>query len=377
MLDVQHLRKLYAGRPVVDDVSFSVARGECFGLLGPNGAGKTTTLRCCLGLTEPDGGTIRLAGLPVPAEAREARYRVGVVPQFDNLDPDFTVTENLVIYASYFGIPAREARSRAPQLLEYAGLGDRGGAKIDDLSGGMKRRLTLARALVNDPDVLFLGPGRLIKVSGRLIGHQNGGAGRQRPRNGDTLLFAARKLAGIMRHPRTKPHGLEFRRRPRASLGKPRKFKRDRDIFKCRQRRDQVERLKDDADPLPTEPRQSIFTHRRDVLARDAHRARIRPLQPRRRHQEGRFSGAGWPDQPHRHALRNFHRKPAQDMHARGTAPEAEINIAHRNSRRLSHIRHRHGEIGERDIGREHGAEAFSGDSLGLAFGQRDAHLIG
>jgi lipooligosaccharide transport system ATP-binding protein len=156
MLDVQHLRKLYSGRPVVDDVSFSVARGECFGLLGPNGAGKTTTLRCCLGLTAPDGGSIRLAGLPVPAEAREARYRVGVVPQFDNLDPDFTVTENLVVYASYFGIPAREARARAPQLLEYAGLGDRGGAKIDALSGGMKRRLTLARALVNDPDVLFL-----------------------------------------------------------------------------------------------------------------------------------------------------------------------------------------------------------------------------
>ena len=156
MLEVNHLRKLYAGRAVVDDVSFSVARGECFGLLGPNGAGKTTTLRCCLGLTAPDGGSIGLGGLPVPQAAREARYRVGVVPQFDNLDPDFTVTENLVMYARYFGIPAREARARAPQLLEYAGLADRGGAKIDALSGGMKRRLTLARALVNDPDILFL-----------------------------------------------------------------------------------------------------------------------------------------------------------------------------------------------------------------------------
>ena len=156
MLEVQHLRKLYAGRAVVDDVSFSVARGECFGLLGPNGAGKTTTLRCCLGLTAPDGGSIGLGGLPVPQAAREARYRVGVVPQFDNLDPDFTVTENLVMYARYFGIPAREARARAPQLLEYAGLADRGSAKIDALSGGMKRRLTLARALVNDPDILFL-----------------------------------------------------------------------------------------------------------------------------------------------------------------------------------------------------------------------------
>lgn len=156
MLDVQHLIKTYGGRNVVDDVSFQVARGECFGLLGPNGAGKTTTLRCCLGLIAPDGGSIRLGDLPVPQAAREARYRVGVVPQYDNLDPDFTVTENLVVYARYFGIPAREARARAPALLEYAGLGDRGDAKIEALSGGMKRRLTLARALVNDPDILFL-----------------------------------------------------------------------------------------------------------------------------------------------------------------------------------------------------------------------------
>ncbi len=156
VLDVRRLVKSYGGRRVVDGVSFRVERGECFGLLGPNGAGKTTTLRCCLGLTALDAGEIRLGGLPVPEAAREARYRVGVVPQFDNLDPDFTVTENLVMYARYFGIPAREARARAPLLLEYAGLGDRAEARIDSLSGGMKRRLTLARALVNDPDVLFL-----------------------------------------------------------------------------------------------------------------------------------------------------------------------------------------------------------------------------
>jgi lipooligosaccharide transport system ATP-binding protein len=156
VLDVRLLVKSYGGRRVVDGVSFRVEGGECFGLLGPNGAGKTTTLRCCLGLTAPDSGEIRLGGLPVPEAAREARYRVGVVPQFDNLDPDFTVTENLVIYARYFGIAAREARARAPLLLEYAGLGDRATARIDSLSGGMKRRLTLARALVNDPDILFL-----------------------------------------------------------------------------------------------------------------------------------------------------------------------------------------------------------------------------
>ena len=156
MLRVEHLHKFYDGREVVRDVGFSVARGECFGILGPNGAGKTTTLRCCLGLTLPNGGTLELGGLPIPVDARRARYRVGVVPQFDNLDPDFTVTENLVMFARYFDIPARTARARVPRLLEFAGLSDRAGARLDTLSGGMKRRLTLARSLINDPDILFL-----------------------------------------------------------------------------------------------------------------------------------------------------------------------------------------------------------------------------
>jgi lipooligosaccharide transport system ATP-binding protein len=156
MLRVEHLHKFYDGREVVRDVGFSIARGECFGILGPNGAGKTTTLRCCLGLTLPDGGTLELGGLPIPVDARRARYRVGVVPQFDNLDPDFTVTENLVMFARYFDIPAREARARVPRLLEFAGLSDRARSRLETLSGGMKRRLTLARALINDPDILFL-----------------------------------------------------------------------------------------------------------------------------------------------------------------------------------------------------------------------------
>ena len=156
VLRVEGLRKVYGGREVVRGLGFSVRRGECFGILGPNGAGKTTTLRCCLGLAQPDGGTIELGGHPVPVEARLARYRVGVVPQFDNLDPDFTVIENLVMFARYFDIPAREARSRVPELLEFAGLADRATARLDSLSGGMKRRLTLARALINDPDILFL-----------------------------------------------------------------------------------------------------------------------------------------------------------------------------------------------------------------------------
>ncbi|MBP9712469.1 MAG: ATP-binding cassette domain-containing protein [Sterolibacterium sp.] len=155
-LSVTALRKSYEGREVVAGIHFALRRGECYGLLGPNGAGKTTTLRCCLGLTAPDAGEIHLLGEPVPQRAREARARVGVVPQFDNLDPDFSVAENLLVFGRYFGLPDAETRRRIPALLEFAGLEGRGNAPLATLSGGMKRRLTLARALVNDPDLLFL-----------------------------------------------------------------------------------------------------------------------------------------------------------------------------------------------------------------------------
>jgi lipooligosaccharide transport system ATP-binding protein len=150
------LRKSYSGREVVAGVDLELKPGECFGLLGPNGAGKTTTLRLCLGLIEPDGGEIEVLGLPVPAQAREARRRIGVVPQADNLDPDFTVEENLLVYGRYFGLGDAEIRSRIPALLEFAELGSRANSRIQTLSGGMKRRLTLARALVNDPELIFL-----------------------------------------------------------------------------------------------------------------------------------------------------------------------------------------------------------------------------
>jgi lipooligosaccharide transport system ATP-binding protein len=155
-LSVQGLRKSYDGAEVVCGVDLAVAAGECFGLLGPNGAGKTTTLKLCLGLIEPDAGAIELLGEPVPRRAREARARVGVVPQFDNLDPDFSVAENLMVYGRYFGIAPREMAARIPGLLEFAGLAGRGDAKISALSGGMKRRLTVARALVNNPQVVFM-----------------------------------------------------------------------------------------------------------------------------------------------------------------------------------------------------------------------------
>jgi lipooligosaccharide transport system ATP-binding protein len=156
LLNIQNLRKSYGPLEVVAGLDLAVKKGECFGLIGPNGAGKTTTLRLALGLTAPDGGTISMLGLPVPDQAREARMRVGVVPQMDNLDPDFTVRENLLAYGRYFGLKDAETAVRIPALLEFAGLEHRADARIDALSGGMKRRLTLARALVNDPDLIFL-----------------------------------------------------------------------------------------------------------------------------------------------------------------------------------------------------------------------------
>jgi lipooligosaccharide transport system ATP-binding protein len=156
VLRARGLRKRYDSLEVVDGIDLDIAPGECFGLLGPNGAGKTTTLRLCLGLTRPDAGDIELLGEPVPARAREARSRVGVVPQFDNLDPDFTVAENLLVFGRYFGIARSEVARRLPALLEFAGLTGREAARINTLSGGMKRRLTLARALINDPQLLFM-----------------------------------------------------------------------------------------------------------------------------------------------------------------------------------------------------------------------------
>ena len=156
VLVARGIRKSYAGREVVAGIDLELARGECYGLLGPNGAGKTTTLRMLLGLVTPDAGEILLLGHPVPKAAREGRIRVGVVPQIDNLDPDFTVRENLVVYGRYFGLREAQMAERIPRLLEFAALESRATSRIQDLSGGMKRRLVLARALVNDPDLIFL-----------------------------------------------------------------------------------------------------------------------------------------------------------------------------------------------------------------------------
>ncbi|HEX8980548.1 MAG TPA: ATP-binding cassette domain-containing protein [Parasulfuritortus sp.] len=150
------LTKHYGGNAVVDGVDLTLQAGKCHGLLGPNGAGKTTTLRLALGLIEADAGQVELLGRIMPAEASIARARVGVVPQMDSLDPDFSVRENLFTYGSYFGLKRREVEGRIPELLEFAGLAGKEHALVPTLSGGMKRRLTLARALINDPDLVVL-----------------------------------------------------------------------------------------------------------------------------------------------------------------------------------------------------------------------------
>src|ERR671928_2153998 len=131
VLRARALRKRYGEADVVSGLDLDVRAGECFGLLGPNGAGKTPTLRLCLGLTYPDAGAIELLGEPVPRRAREARQRVGVVPQFDNLDPDFTVAENLLVYGRYFGMAPGVIGERLPAPLEFAGLAGRESARIN------------------------------------------------------------------------------------------------------------------------------------------------------------------------------------------------------------------------------------------------------
>jgi lipooligosaccharide transport system ATP-binding protein len=156
LFECQHLVKHYGEATVVDDLSFQLQAGECLGVIGPNGAGKTTTLRMCLGLTEPDAGAIKAFGLSMPRDALAIKSRLGVVSQFDTLDPDFTCVENLRVFGTYFGMSRAAIAARVPELLEFAALTHKADAKPGQLSGGMKRRLSLARALINDPDILLL-----------------------------------------------------------------------------------------------------------------------------------------------------------------------------------------------------------------------------
>jgi lipooligosaccharide transport system ATP-binding protein len=156
LFECHHLVKRYGEATVVKDLSFAIAPGECLGVIGPNGAGKTTTIRMCLGLTVPDEGRVSAFGLEMPRDALAIKARLGVVSQFDTLDPDFTCAENLLVYGRYFGLRDADIRVRIPELLDFAALSHKADAKPGELSGGMKRRLSLARALVANPDVLLL-----------------------------------------------------------------------------------------------------------------------------------------------------------------------------------------------------------------------------
>ncbi len=163
IFSVNNLSKSYGSAVVVNKLSFNIAPGECVGVIGPNGAGKTTTIRMCLGLTAPDAGSISYyppggtgAALHMPQHALAIKEKLGIVSQFDSLDPDFSCAENLLVFGRYFGLKDAVIRERIPRLLEFAALTAKANAKLSELSGGMKRRLSLARALVNDPQLLLL-----------------------------------------------------------------------------------------------------------------------------------------------------------------------------------------------------------------------------
>jgi lipooligosaccharide transport system ATP-binding protein len=156
VIEAVDLVKTYATTNAVDGISFEVAPGESFGLLGPNGAGKSTTMRMVGAVSTRTSGSLSILGLDPNEHGPEIRSQLGVVPQTDNLDTELRVRENLLVYGRYFGIPRAVVAKRADELLEFAQLADRAKAKVDDLSGGMKRRLTIARALVNEPRILLL-----------------------------------------------------------------------------------------------------------------------------------------------------------------------------------------------------------------------------
>jgi lipooligosaccharide transport system ATP-binding protein len=155
-LVARDLKKSYADFEAVKGVDFEVYRGECFGFLGPNGAGKTTTMKMIYAAAVPTSGELEVAGLNVKSAEREVKRRIGVVPQENNLDEDLKVKENLLVFGRYFDLPRKLVRRRAEELLEFVQLSDKADAKVEQLSGGMKRRLLIARALVNDPELVVL-----------------------------------------------------------------------------------------------------------------------------------------------------------------------------------------------------------------------------
>ncbi len=150
------LTKYYDGLKAVDSVDFEIEKGECFGFLGPNGAGKTTVMKIIYCFMPPTSGDVKVFGLPVTEKPSEIKACIGVMPQEVNLDPDLTVLENLIVYARYFDIPKKTSLPIAWELLDFAELREKASARIENLSGGMKHRLLLARSLVNNPALLIL-----------------------------------------------------------------------------------------------------------------------------------------------------------------------------------------------------------------------------
>ncbi|TCJ17382.1 ATP-binding cassette domain-containing protein [Rubrobacter taiwanensis] len=155
-LKARGLRKAYGEFEAVKGIDFEVYRGECFGFLGPNGAGKTTTMKMIYGVVIPGGGELSVVGRDVRRDIREIKRRIGVVPQENNLDEELTVRENLLVYGRYFDLPRKLIRRRVEELLEFVQLSEKSGERVEHLSGGMKRRLLIARALVNAPELVVL-----------------------------------------------------------------------------------------------------------------------------------------------------------------------------------------------------------------------------
>ena len=156
VIRARNLTKTYGELTAVDNISFDVPAGESFGLLGPNGAGKSTTMKMIGGVSQRTSGTLDIMGLDPESNGPEVRAHLGVVPQQDNLDEELKVRENLIVYGRYFGLPMSYLRPKADELLEFAQLTDKANSKVDALSGGMKRRLTIARSLINEPRILLL-----------------------------------------------------------------------------------------------------------------------------------------------------------------------------------------------------------------------------
>ncbi len=155
-LRARNLKKSYGGFEAVKGVDFEVPRGECFGFLGPNGAGKTTTMKMIYGAVIPTGGELEVAGLDVRRYEREIKRLIGVVPQENNLDDELKVRENLLVYGRYYDLPRKLALQRADELLDFVQLTEKADSRVEQLSGGMKRRLLIARALINDPEIVVL-----------------------------------------------------------------------------------------------------------------------------------------------------------------------------------------------------------------------------